>query len=304
MSTSSSPTARSTRTTAPPTATCSTTARSTSPRFNADGTVEWLPLVHGQGPLTAANGFASQADVLIETRRAADLLGADQDGPARRTSKPNPVTGKVYVDADQQQPAASPSRSTPPTRAPTTASATSSRSTPDGGDHAATEFTWEILLKCGDPAVAEVGATFQRATTENGWFGMPDNCAVDAQGRLWIATDGKRPRPPAAPTASGRSKPKARRAPPRSCFFRVPIGAEMCGPIFHAGRRDALRRRPASRRGGDDGRTSAGRPLEKPSTRWPDFKEGMPPRPSVVAITQKGGGKIARLIAGKKADGG
>ncbi|RNJ44365.1 dTDP-glucose 4,6-dehydratase [Mesorhizobium erdmanii] len=261
-------------------------------KFAEDGTVDWLPIVFGQGPLTAENGFGSQADVLIETRRAADLLGATKmDRP--EDIQPNGVNGKVYVmltnnskrKADQVD-AANPRAEN--------AFGHIIEITETNGDFTATKGKWEVLLKCGDPAVADVGATFSTATTANGWFGMPDNCAVDSAGRLWVATDGQ------GPKATGRTDglwavdtEGAARATSK-LFFRVPIGAEMCGPLFAPDDQTAFVAVQHPGDGGEDWE-GFGRPsyYEDLSTRWPDFKPEMPVRPSVVAITRQGGGKIA-----------
>ncbi|PBB97600.1 PhoX family phosphatase [Mesorhizobium sp. WSM3862] len=261
-------------------------------KFAEDGSVEWMPIVFGEGPLTAENGFASQADVLIETRRAADLLGATKmDRP--EDIQPNAGNGKVYVmltnnskrKADQVD-AANPRAAN--------AFGHIIEIVEDGGDFAAAKGKWEVLLKCGDPAVADVGATFSTATTANGWFGMPDNCAVDSAGRLWVATDGQ------GPKATGRTDglwavdtEGAARATSK-LFFRVPIGAEMCGPLFAPDDQTAFVAVQHPGDGGEDWE-AFGRPsyYEDPSTRWPDFKPDMPVRPAVVAITKQGGGKIA-----------
>ncbi|AZO10437.1 MULTISPECIES: PhoX family phosphatase [unclassified Mesorhizobium] len=261
-------------------------------KFAEDGTVEWMPIVFGEGPLTGENGFASQADVLIETRRAADLLGATKmDRP--EDIQPNAGNGKVYVmltnnskrKADQVD-AANPRAAN--------AFGHIIEIVEDGGDFAAAKGKWEVLLKCGDPSVADVGATFSTATTANGWFGMPDNCAVDSAGRLWVATDGQ------GPKATGRTDglwavdtEGAARATSK-LFFRVPIGAEMCGPLFAPNDQTAFVAVQHPGDGGEDWE-GFGRPsyYEDPSTRWPDFKPDMPVRPSVVAITRQGGGKIA-----------
>jgi len=261
-------------------------------RFSEDGGIEWLPLTQGTGPLTAENGFASQADIAIDTRRAADLLGATKmDRP--EDIQPNGVNGKVYVmltnntrRTAEQVGAANP-------RAENAFGHIIEIAEADG-DFAATRGTWEVLLKCGDPSIAEVGATFSTETTANGWFGMPDNCAIDSMGRLWVSTDGNNP------TATGRTdglwavdtEGDARRT--SKLFYRVPVGAELCGPVFTPNDETAFVAVQHPADGGDDwegfGRVSY---YEDLSTRWPDFDDAMPTRPSVVVITKQGGGKIA-----------
>ena len=77
-------------------------------------------------------------------------------------------------------------------------------------------------------------------------------------------------------------------------FSRVPVGDELCGPRPTP---DLATFFVAVQHPGDGGEDweGFGRPsyYEDPSTRWPDFKDDMPVRPSVVAITKQGGGKIA-----------
>jgi secreted PhoX family phosphatase len=263
-------------------------------RFNDDGTLDWLPLVQGQGPLSADNGFASQADVLIEARRAATLLGATpMDRP--EDVEPNPVNGRVYVLLTNNS-----------KRQPQTTDAANPRAVniwghvleliaPDG-DHAAMRGRWEILVKAGDPADPAVAALWNPATGTSGWFACPDNCAVDPQGRLWVSTDQGRNWKKASGSADGvwALETEGAGRGTGKMFFRVPVGAEMCGPCFTP---DGKTLFVAVQHPATDGtkhfpgfeRSST---FEDPATRWPDFQDGMPPRPAVVAITKQDGGPI------------
>jgi len=167
--------------------------------------------------------------------------------------------------------------------------------TPPDMDHAATMAKWSLLVVCGDPAKPDVNAQWNSQTTENGWFASPDNCTVDPDGRLWISTDQG-----SAWAKSGTAdgiwalETEGALRGTGKMFFRVPIGAEMCGPCFSE---DGATLFVAVQHPASDGvknytgfeRESS---FEDPATRWPDFKDGMPPRPSVVMITKQGGGKI------------
>lgn len=145
-------------------------------QFDAEGGGRWLALVHGTGPLTSANGWVDQADVLIRTRMAADAVGAT------RLHRPewvavHPHTGEVFVTLTNGSGNSAP--------------VNSDRSNNPYGHivrfresaNEDTAFEWDVFLLAGDPAYDPTVPADQPV------FGSPDGLWVDPSGLLWIQTD-------------------------------------------------------------------------------------------------------------------
>ena len=255
-------------------------------KFEATGVMRWLPLVHGAGPLTAANGFHSQADVVIEARRAADLFGATpMDRPEDVEANPN--DGRIYVVCtyDERRTAAQVNAANP--RAANRHGHIIEIVPPvvDGRpDHTATECRWEFFLLAGDPANPDHKARYHGAVSPHGWLAAPDNVAFDPKGRIWIATDGQDDAAGFADSIYAAETQGPARGVTR-CFFNAPRGAEICGPEFTPDGRTLFLaiQHPADEKGST---------FDDPSTRWPDFAPGVPPRSSVIAITRDDGAEI------------
>lgn len=247
-----------------------------------DGTGEWIALC--TDTVSYVPGM-SVAEVLVFTRLAADKMAPTKmDRP--EDIEPNPVNGKVYValtnnsnrgnaamPADEANPITS-SKVRANLAAPLT-SASGNRNgyvlelTPDGSDHAATTFTWDLFLVCGDPAAPEVYfGGFDPAQVSP--ISCPDNVSFDSLGNLWISTDGNVLgsndgvfRVPVEGPLRGQVQQ----------FCTVPKGAEACGPLIADGDRSLF---VAVQHPGEiDGAS-----FEEPASTWP-HTDGFP-RPSVV----------------------
>ncbi|MDX1975871.1 MAG: PhoX family phosphatase [Rickettsiales bacterium] len=248
-------------------------------KFTPEGMVQWVPLIFGTAGLDVSSGFTSQADVLIHARLAGKVVGATpMDRP--EDVEVNPVTGGVYVCLTKN-------------KQRTTVDKVNRRAPnpfghiieliPPQGNHAADNFTWELFLEAGDFTNFSHNATYLVPPSRKGWLANPDNIAFDPSGRIWIATDGQKDSIGMndglyAADTTGPVRGQTR------LFFNAPDGAEVTGPCFTP-----------------DGKTlflsiqhpgSAKQTANDQKKAWPDFEEGVPPRPSVIAITKDDDGVI------------
>jgi len=155
-------------------------------RFEADGTGRWLPVVHGQGPLTAANGFADQGEVLIKARQASDALGATKmDRPEWLTI--DKETGWVYCTLTNNSNRGQnkhPNVDAANPRANNTMGQIIRWK--DENAFAGDRFVWSHLLLAGDPGNERAEA---KGNIQGDFFGCPDGLSMGPGGLLWIETD-------------------------------------------------------------------------------------------------------------------
>lgn len=172
-----------------------------------EGTGVWLPLVFGQNGLTAANGFANQAEVLIKARQAADRVGATMMDRPEWVAANRTRPGEVFLACTNNNRRAS---ATPATSNAVDGSTVAGSARPaineanpravnnwghvirlneTDADGASLAFRWDIFVIAGNPALtgAKTGSSNIDATNT---FNSPDGIQVDPEGRLWIQTDG------------------------------------------------------------------------------------------------------------------
>jgi len=277
-------------------------------RLNADGSGEWLPLVWApSGELSPANGFASQADVVLCCREAADRLGATPlDRP--EDVAVNPITHRVYLSCTQNLSRGAERNEFAGRRIDSGPDAANPRVAnrfghvlefvEEGNDAAARRFEWQIFLMAGAPSIASLETDLRHlaerglppeATYFGGFaklgelsaFSNPDNLTFDHRGNLWIVTDGAQPLGNnngcfVCPTA-GENRGRVAQ------FMSGPIGAEICGCEITADDRTLFL---TVQHPGEPGSLAA------PVSHWPDGGTAVA-RSSLLAIEP--GGSDARL---------
>ncbi|MEV6660845.1 PhoX family protein [Nocardia fluminea] len=242
------------------------------------GKGQWIPLLEtgadGKGK-SLVDGMSAE-EVAVFTRQAGDKVGATKmDRP--EDFETNPKTGKVYVALTNNSNRGAEGKAGVDEANP--------RKLNKNGqvleltdNHTGTDFTWTLLLVCGDPTTADTYFSgFDK--TEVSPISCPDNLAFDPYGNLWISTDGNALKSNDglfSVVLDGPNRGETKQ------FLTVPRGAETCGPIITEKQVLVCVQHPGE---SDDATT------DKPLSNWPDGGTTQP-RPSVAVVWKKNGGRI------------
>ncbi|MCD2316530.1 PhoX family phosphatase [Sphingomonas sp. IC-11] len=180
-------------------------------KFNADGSGQWLALTFGSGPLTSGNAtypFADQADVLINARIAADLLGATPMDRPEWTAV-NPANGEMYctlTNNSSRSPARTDAANPRAYVDPRTDGRSNSAGNVNGhvirlrenGDTTeAVAFTWDVYafgsgsdLNKDNINLSGLDDSNDFSSPDGLWFSLPTNVAGQgASPVMWLQTD-------------------------------------------------------------------------------------------------------------------
>ena len=258
-------------------------------RFDAGNKGVWIPLVAGQGALTADKGFPDQGSICVRSRQAGDAVGATKmDRPEwlaidERTREVYCTLTNNSARGTQGQPGIDPANP----RA-NNAMGQIIRWKEDG-DYDGATFAWDHLVLAGDPANERADA---KGNIKGDIFGCPDGIVFDARGVLWVQTD-------VHATQMGQGEFKnlpvnqMLACNPRTGemrrFLTAPVNCEVTGVAFTPDMRTMFINIQ------HPGETPTDRSDPKQPDRfsnWPEGKAGARPRSATVVIRRKDGGVV------------
>ena len=269
-------------------------------KFHADGSGEWIELTHGKNGLTAANGFNSQAEVVIDARSAGDVAGATyMDRPEWLAVHPR--TKEVYVTLSNNT---SRGKGRPLHQKDPLGAEPANPRAPNlmghivrwreaGGDPTSLKFDWDVFLQAGDSGHKD---PIKRGNVKGGVvFAQPDGIYVDQRGVVWIQTDSSAQNM-ASPDWAGIGNNQMLAADPRTGevrrFLTGPFGCEVTAVQFTPNMRTMFVniQHPGEAPLPHPGRNDPQKP--KAISSWPEGDKGGRPRSATIAIRRKDGGIV------------
>ena len=247
-------------------------------RFEEDGSGVWVELT------SESTRMPSTADIAVHTRTAASAVGATtMDRPEWVAA--NPARAEVYCCLTSNK-----NRGFKPNAGgdPTPVGGPNPRAgnlygqivrwIPDGGDHTADAFSWDLFVVAGNPVVHSDANAGSANVTPDNMFNSPDGLAFDRNGMLWIQTDGNYS--DAGDFAGQGNNQMLVGDPATGEIRRFLVGPRECEVTGFAWSMDG-------------GTLFVGiqHPGEQGDSRFPDGGDG-PARSAVIAITRDDGGRI------------